>query len=112
MPFRSKPDQTLAEILATIETSDRTGGVLDSVENVLPIADLAATYPALEFPQRLGKSLGIVKDEKALHSRTLDEEMTLDAWPLGYRVPTGDRRRAADDHPGAHVETTHDGIAD
>src|SRR5574337_1720521 len=112
MPFWSNPNQTLAENVATIKTSDRTGSVLDSVENVLPMADLSSTYPALELPQRLGKSLGIVKDEEALHSRTLDEKMTLDAWPLGYRVPIGDRRRAADHHSGSHVETAHDGIAD
>src|SRR2546429_5629439 len=52
------------------------------------------------------------KDEKTLHSRALDEKMTLDPRSLRRRVPARDGRRAADHHPCTDLETSYDGIAD
>ena len=84
----SDPNQTLAEVLASVEACDRTWCLLDSVEDVLSIADLSVAHPVLEFPQSLGKALGMVKDQKALHSRAFDEKMTLDPWALGVADPS------------------------
>lgn len=66
--IRSDPNQTLAEILAAVQPRDRTRCLLDSVEDVLSIADLSVAHPALEFPQCLGTALNMVKDEKTLQS--------------------------------------------
>ena len=81
--IRSDPNQTLPEVLAAVQPRDRTRCLLDSVEDVLSIADLSVAHPALEFPQCLGTALNMVKDEKPLHSRSFDEKMTLDPWALG-----------------------------
>jgi hypothetical protein len=64
--IRSDPNQTLAEILAAVQPSDRTRCQLDSVEDVLSIADLSVAHPALEFLQCLGTALDMVKDEETL----------------------------------------------
>src|SRR6266542_4631429 len=108
----SDPNQTLTEILASVQPCDRTWCLLDSVEDVLPIVDQSVAHPALEFPQCLGVALDMVKDEKALHSRALDEQVALDPRSYGWRLPARDRHRAADDHPCTDIETAHDGIAD
>jgi len=65
------------------EARDRAGRLFDAVENVLPVANLPGTHPALELVQCLGKALRVVKAEKALHARPLDEEMALHPWSLG-----------------------------
>jgi PadR family transcriptional regulator len=49
-----------------IKPGDRTRCLLDSIEDVLAIADLSAVHPALELPQCLGITLDMVKDEKTL----------------------------------------------
>jgi hypothetical protein len=110
--IRSDPNQTLAEILAAVQPCDRTRCLLDSVEDVLSIADRSVAHPALEFLQCLGTALDMVKDEETLHSRALDVKMTLDPWSLGWRIPACDGRRAADDYSCSDIETSHDGIAD
>ena len=110
--IRSDPNQTLAEILAAVQPRDRTRCLLESIEDVLSIADLSVAHPVLEFPQCLGMALDMVKDQKALHSRAFDEKMTFDPRSLGWRVPARDGCRAADDHPCSDIETSHDGIAD
>ena len=76
------------------------------------IADLSVAHPALEFPQCLGITLDVVKDEKTLHSRAFDEKLTLEPWSLGRGIPARDGRRAADDHPCSDIEPSHDRIAD
>ena len=105
--IRSDPNQTLAEILAAVQPCDRTRCLLDSVEDVLSIEDLSVAHPALEFAQCLGTALDMVKDEETLHSRAVDEKMTLDPWSLGWRIPACDGRRPADDHPCSDIETSH-----
>src|SRR3954465_13322544 len=84
---RSDPNEALAEILAAIEPRDRTRCLLESIEDVLSIADLSLAHPALEFPHCLGKTLDMVEDEKPLDSCAFDEKMTLDPWSLGGRIP-------------------------
>ena len=103
--IRSDPNQTLAEILAAVQPCDRTRCLLDSVEDVLSIADLSVAHPALEFPQCLRTALNMVEDKKTLHSRVFDEKITLDPWSLGWRIPARNGRRAADDHPCSDRET-------
>src|SRR6476620_5375095 len=49
--IRSDPNQTLAEILAAVQPRDRTRCLLESIEDVLSIADLYVAHPVLEFPQ-------------------------------------------------------------
>jgi len=79
----SDPNQTLAEILAAVQPRDRTRSLLDSVEDVLSIADLSVAHPALKVPQCFGTALNMIEDEKPLHSRPFDKKMTLDPWSLG-----------------------------
>ena len=55
--IRSDPNQTLAEILAAVQPRDRTRCLLESIEDVLSIADLSVAHPVLEFPQCLGMAL-------------------------------------------------------
>ena len=62
--IRSDPNQALAEILAAIEPCDRTRCLLESIEDVLAIANLSVVHPALEFQQCFGIALDMVKDEK------------------------------------------------
>src|SRR6516162_6674435 len=110
--LRGNPDQALAQILATVQLRDRTRGLLDSVQDVLPVADLPVAHPVLEFVQCPGIALDMVEDEKALHSRALDEKMTFDPRSFRWRVPARDGRRAADHHPCTDRETSHDGVGD
>src|SRR5580765_846361 len=84
---RRDPNQTLAEILAAVEPRDRTRRLLDSIEDVLSIANLSVAHPAPEFQQCLGIALDMVEDEKTLHSRALDVKMTLDPRSRGWRIP-------------------------
>src|SRR6516162_2587196 len=110
--LRGNPDQALAQILATVQLRDRTRGLLDSIQDVLPIADLPVAHPVLEFLQCLGIALNMVEDDKTLHPRALDEKMTFDPRSFRRRVPARDGRRTADHHPCTDRETSHDGIAD
>ena len=96
--IRSDPNQTLAKILAAVQPRDRTRSLLESIEDVLSIADLSVAHPVLEFPQCLGMALDMVKDQKALSSFAAPTKAGLPPCET-----VGIRPRAAGAPPALHV---------
>src|SRR3954452_15436530 len=93
MDIRSDPNEALAEILAAIEPRDRSRCLLDPLEDVLSIADLSVAHPVLEFPECLGITLDMVKDEKTLDSRLLRKPRRCRGLRSGEDVAGRRRRR-------------------
>jgi len=44
--FAGEPDQALAEVVAAVEAGDRSWRLIDTVEHVLKVAQLARAQPA------------------------------------------------------------------
>src|SRR5260370_1402134 len=110
--FTGEPDQALSEVFAAVEAGDRSRRLIDTVEHVLKVAQLARAQPARQVVERDVLVFGVVGDNEAFHAGALDEQVPLDARALRRRIPARDRRRSANDDARANVQMVVDRIAD
>src|SRR5579863_5033628 len=71
---RSQSNESFAKIFAAIEPGDRVRRLVESVENVLAIAEFAGAHPLRQMRYRFLGAAFIVEDEKAFHARALRSE--------------------------------------
>src|SRR5690606_32876153 len=89
---RREVDQSLAAVIATVESGDRIWTSFNSVEYVLAVAERPIGKPRSQLSPGFGKAIGMVEDDEALHPRPLYQQMTLDAGTRRPRIPAIDCR--------------------
>src|SRR5437588_7924966 len=107
-----KPDETLAEIFASIQLGNRTRAILDAVAYFLAIADAAFAHPRRQTQDCFFITMLVIEYEKSRHARPLDQQVPLDARADGQRVPARHRGGAADHDPRTDGELREHAIAD
>src|SRR5262249_46089347 len=89
-------DDQLPEILAVHELDERLGGVLEPVDDVLAVLDLALDDPAREALEAHAEALGEVRDDEALHGGAVHQHEAQAARAGAALVDVVQRHLAAD----------------
>jgi hypothetical protein len=78
--FAGEPDQALAKVVAAVEAGDRPRRLIDTVEHVLEVTQLARPQPARQVVERDVLVFRVVEDnetfDEASTRATANERMT------------------------------------